>query len=73
MYNENGSTKTDLNQTASRPIRPARQRTIIHEHGIYHIEEHDMRTIWPAGDPVPKDTETLVLFLQRQPNPIYNP
>lgn len=73
MYNENGSTKTDLNQTVNRPIRPPQTKLRLYEHGIYLTEEHDMRTIWPGGDPISRDSETLILFLNRQPNPIYNP
>jgi hypothetical protein len=73
MYNENGSPTTNLNPTTHQPIRPVRTNTRTYPYGTYQTEEHDMRTIWPAGDPITRDTETLVLFLRREPNPRYNP
>jgi hypothetical protein len=49
-------------------VRPVRTRTLVYDFGRFVIEEHDMRTVWPAGDPVPRDNETLVLFVSREGN-----
>jgi len=58
---------------AQSEIRPVRHRSLTYEFGSFEVEEHDMRTVWPAGDPVPRDTEILVLLLSREGNPDYEP
>jgi len=57
---------------AQSPIRPMRTVTLIYDFGIFDIEEHDMRTVWPV-DLLGRDNETLVLFTDRKGNPNYEP
>jgi hypothetical protein len=34
--------------------------------GVFVSQEINMDTVWPAGDPCPRDKETLVVFLERR-------
>lgn len=41
-------------------------RKLRYEFGEYVIEEFDGASTWSNGDPVPRDKETLVIFLHRK-------
>lgn len=40
-------------------------RTLAYDYGRFTIEEFDGASVWPDGDPVVRDVETLVIFLER--------
>ena len=40
-------------------------RTLEYDYGRFTIEEFDGASVWPDGDPVVRDVETLVIFLER--------
>jgi len=40
-------------------------RTLEYDFGVFEIEEFNMDTVWPAGDPCARDKETLVIFRKR--------
>lgn len=41
-------------------------RKMWFDFGEYVVEEYDAANQWPNGDPVPRDKETLVVFLHRK-------
>lgn len=41
-------------------------RKLRYDFGEYVIEEWDAAGQWPCGDPVPRDKETLAIFLHRK-------
>lgn len=40
-------------------------RTLEYDYGRFTIKEFDGASVWPDGDPVFRDVETLVIFLER--------
>jgi hypothetical protein len=41
-------------------------KTLEYDFGTFIVEEINMDTVWPAGDPCPTDKETLVIFHERK-------
>lgn len=48
-------------------------KELVFPFGTFIVEQFDGRSLWPAGDPVSKDNETLVVFLSRQGDDDYDP
>jgi hypothetical protein len=46
--------------------RIIRYRVINHDETTRYVRETPMEEIWPAGDPVPRDRETLVEFITKE-------
>jgi uncharacterized protein YdaU (DUF1376 family) len=46
-------------------VRDTRLRWLTTEHGKWLLIDEPMDNIWPAGDPCPRDKETLVRFLRK--------
>jgi hypothetical protein len=40
-------------------------RTLDYDFGTFVVEDIPMDLVWPAGDPCPRDKETLVLIHER--------
>ena len=45
-------------------------KKLEYDFGTFVVEEINMDTVWPAGDPCPRDKETLVIFLERKSKPV---
>lgn len=45
--------------------RDVKIRSFTTEHGEWLLIEEPMDIVWPAGDPCPRDKETLVRFLRK--------
>jgi hypothetical protein len=41
-------------------------KTLDYDFGTFVIEEINMDTVWPAGDPCPRDKESLNIFHERK-------
>ena len=41
-------------------------KTLDFDFGTFVIEEINMDTVWPAGDPCPRDKESLNIFRERK-------
>lgn len=46
-------------------------RVLRYDFGEFLIEEFDGHSLWPGGDPVWRDNETLVIYVGRRNNPDY--